>query len=120
MPNLGHLVSYLNFHYNVIFSSKQWGDPRAKFCEGQTKPLLGLQYPGGQHPAEQVLEKVLGTMQKHVNLLDITTLSQLRKDGHPSVYGHGGHRDMDCSHWCLPGVPDIWNQLLYATSLIPN
>ncbi|KAM0902155.1 hypothetical protein ACQ4PT_019484 [Festuca glaucescens] len=20
----------------------------------------------------------------------------------------------DCSHWCLPGVPDTWNELLYA------
>ncbi|KAI3449620.1 hypothetical protein Pfo_006285 [Paulownia fortunei] len=23
------------------------------------------------------------------------------------------HRQ-DCSHWCLPGVPDSWNELLYA------
>jgi hypothetical protein len=21
---------------------------------------------------------------------------------------------LDCSHWCLPGVPDSWNELLYA------
>jgi hypothetical protein len=54
-------------------------------------------------------------MKKPIHLLDIATLSQLRKDGHPSVYGHGGHRDMDCSHWCLAGVPDTWNQLLYAS-----
>lgn len=98
---------------------QQWGDPSGNFCEGQTRPVLGLSYPGGPNPAELVLEKVLGTMQKPVFLLNITTLSQLRKDGHPSVYGHGGHRDMDCSHWCLGGVPDTWNELLYA-SLIHN
>lgn len=96
-----------------------WEEPNAKFCEGQTQPLLGQTYPGGPHPAELVVEKVLGTMSKPVYLLDITTLSQLRKDGHPSVYGHGGHRDMDCSHWCLAGVPDTWNELLYA-ALIQN
>ena len=21
----------------------------------------------------------------------------------------------DCSHWCLPGVPDVWNQFLQHT-----
>ncbi|XP_058768858.1 protein trichome birefringence-like 43 [Vicia villosa] len=102
-------------------NSEQWGTPTesAKFCEGQEKPLLGTMYPGGPHPAELALQRVLSTMKKPINLLDITTLSQLRKDGHPSVYGHGGHRDMDCSHWCLAGVPDTWNQLLYA-ALIQN
>lgn len=39
----------------------------------------------------------------------------MRKDAHPSIYtGHGGHTN-DCSHWCLPGVPDTWNMLLYAS-----
>lgn len=76
--------------------------------------VVGHQYPAGSHPAELVVEKVLHSMSKPAYLLNVTTLSQLRKDGHPSVYGHGGHRDMDCSHWCLAGVPDTWNQLLYA------
>ncbi|KAM7503167.1 hypothetical protein LguiB_002071 [Lonicera macranthoides] len=85
----------------------------AKVCAGQTRPLVGQDYP--PHPAELVLENVLKTMSKPVYLLNITSLSQLRVDGHPSVYGHGGHRDMDCSHWCLAGVPDIWNELFYAS-----
>ncbi|KAJ1441390.1 PC-Esterase [Sesbania bispinosa] len=97
----------------------QWGDHTGATCEGQTRPVLGFKYGGGPHPAELVLEKVLGAMQKPVYLLNITTLSQLRKDGHPSVYGFGGHRNIDCSHWCLAGVPDTWNELLYA-KLIQN
>ncbi|KAK6159062.1 hypothetical protein DH2020_006376 [Rehmannia glutinosa] len=24
-------------------------------------------------------------------------------------------RRQDCSHWCLPGVPDAWNELIYTT-----
>ncbi|KAI4308049.1 hypothetical protein L6164_031167 [Bauhinia variegata] len=91
-----------------------WGEPEAMFCKGQVRPVRGSVYPGGPHPAELVLERVLRAMSTPVYLLNITTLSQLRKDAHPSVYGHGGHRDMDCSHWCLAGVPDTWNELLYA------
>lgn len=54
-------------------------------------------------------------MSKPARLLDVTMLSQLRKDAHPSIYGGvGGHMRADCSHWCLAGVPDTWNQLLYA------
>lgn len=82
-----------------------------KSCAGHTEPVKG---PGSPHPAEVVLEKVLGGMGKDVFLLNITTLSQLRIDGHPSVYGHGGHNDLDCTHWCLSGVPDIWNEFLNA------
>ncbi|RDX89912.1 Protein trichome birefringence-like 43, partial [Mucuna pruriens] len=100
-------------------NGENWGEPGANSCEGETKPLLGFKYPGGPVPAELILENVLGAMQKHVYLLNITTLSQLRKDGHPSVYGFGGHRTIDCTHWCLAGVPDTWNELLYA-SLIQN
>ncbi|KDP39802.1 hypothetical protein JCGZ_03938 [Jatropha curcas] len=95
----------------------EWGEPKANACEGQKQPFYGSNYPAGPHPAELVLEKILKGTLKPVQLLNITSLSQLRKDGHPAVYGHGGHNDMDCTHWCLAGVPDTWNQLLYAALL---
>lgn len=60
------------------------------------------------------MKEVLRKMRTPVGLLDVTTLSQLRRDGHPSIYGFGGGRGNDCSHWCLPGVPDTWNELLFA------
>ncbi|KAL6529789.1 hypothetical protein OROGR_015412 [Orobanche gracilis] len=96
-------------HYN----GTTWNEPRAKSCVGQKEPLLGSTYPGGLPPALSVLKKVLSTIKKPVQLLDITNLSLLRKDGHPSIYGLAGKNGIDCSHWCLPGVPDIWNQILY-------
>ncbi|ONI16585.1 hypothetical protein PRUPE_3G108300 [Prunus persica] len=95
-------------------NGREWGDPQANNCSAQSDPLPGPNYPGEAHPAEKVVEKVLRTMSKPVHLLNVTTLSQLRKDGHPSVYGLGGHRGLDCTHWCLAGVPDTWNVLLYA------
>ncbi|KAL5137245.1 Protein trichome birefringence-like 8 [Glycine soja] len=57
---------------------------------------------------------------RKVHFLNITYLSELRKDGHPSKYREPGtppDAPQDCSHWCLPGVPDTWNELLYAQLL---
>ncbi|KAD3068775.1 hypothetical protein E3N88_36655 [Mikania micrantha] len=94
------------------YKGKEWGSS-SKNCNGEVKPIEGSTYPAGLPEAQGVLKKVLGNLQKPVYLLDITTLSQLRKDAHPSSYGGGS--GVDCSHWCLPGLPDTWNQLLYAT-----
>ncbi|XP_075674034.1 protein trichome birefringence-like 41 isoform X1 [Castanea sativa] len=96
-------------HYN----GSLWNEPSAKSCVGQKQPVFGSTYPGGLPPAVAVLKSVLSKITKPVTLLDITTLSLLRKDGHPSIYGLGGSTTMDCSHWCLAGVPDTWNEILY-------
>ncbi|MED6135046.1 Protein trichome birefringence-like 41 [Stylosanthes scabra] len=93
-------------HYN----GSSWNDPSAKNCVHETTPVPGSTYPGGTPEAVAVLKGVLATMKKPITLLDITTLSLLRKDGHPSLYGLFG---LDCSHWCLAGVPDTWNEILY-------
>lgn len=96
-------------HYN----GSLWDEPSKKNCVGQKQPLFGSTYPGGLPPAVAVLKSALSKITKPVTLLDITTLSLLRKDGHPSIYGLGGQTAMDCSHWCLAGVPDTWNEILY-------
>jgi hypothetical protein len=64
-----------------------------------------------------ILEQVAKQMRTPVTILNITNLSGLRIDGHPSVYGRKAGEltassTQDCSHWCLPGVPDTWNELL--------
>ncbi|KAL9236478.1 hypothetical protein vseg_011144 [Gypsophila vaccaria] len=94
-------------HYN----GSDWENPGAISCLRQTQPVIGNSYPGGIPEAVTVLKRALSKIKKPVTLLDITLLSLLRKDAHPSIYGLFS---MDCSHWCLPGVPDIWNQILYS------
>ncbi|KAJ8423504.1 hypothetical protein Cgig2_023088 [Carnegiea gigantea] len=100
-------------------NSLRWPNSNARStCIGEKEPVQGASTNaglGGQHPAERVVEKVVGEMSRPVHLLRVTRLSQMRKDGHPGMYGLGGHRVPDCSHWCLPGVPDTWNHLLYAS-----
>ncbi len=102
-------------HLSCLISSSYWpGNHIGTNCKGETTPIFAPGYPSRQHPAELVVENVLRTISKPVHLLNVTRLSQLRKDAHPSVYGLGGHLGMDCTHWCLAGLPDTWNQLLYA------
>lgn len=51
-----------------------------------------------------------------IQLLDLTHLSEFRADAHPAVWL--GKKDavavwgQDCLHWCLPGVPDTWVDIL--------
>ncbi|CAI0444888.1 unnamed protein product [Linum tenue] len=97
------------------YQGQEWNQPK-RTCSGEAEPLSGSIYPAGSPPAAAIVNKVLMTMKKQVYLLDITTLSQLRKDAHPAAYGGGG--GTDCSHWCLPGLPDTWNQLLYAALIM--
>ncbi|VAH77937.1 protein trichome birefringence-like 38 [Triticum dicoccoides] len=97
------------------FNGAQWGESSSS-CAHQTQPIAGPTYPGGPLPAQGAVRNALGGMSKPVFLLDITLLSQLRRDAHPSAYS-GGHPSNDCSHWCLAGLPDTWNQILYASLL---
>uniref|UniRef100_A0A1D1Z7K0 Uncharacterized protein n=1 Tax=Anthurium amnicola TaxID=1678845 RepID=A0A1D1Z7K0_9ARAE len=105
-------------HYNPT----EWNDPVSKNCYGETTPVSGWAY-GGPYPDQmKVVTGVIKAMRNPPYLLDITTLSELRKDGHPSIYSGdlnpeqraNPDRSADCSHWCLPGLPDTWNQLFYT------
>nr|XP_010915620.2 protein trichome birefringence-like 38 [Elaeis guineensis] len=95
------------------YHGQDWGGSYRESCSGQSQPLNASTYSGGPVPQEAIVKNVLSTISKPVYLLDITFLSQLRKDAHPSKY-NGVHFQNDCSHWCLAGLPDTWNQLMYA------
>ncbi|KAF3437459.1 hypothetical protein FNV43_RR20212 [Rhamnella rubrinervis] len=95
-------------HYNGM----EWNETGIKNCAKETKPVSGSVYPGGLPLASYVVKSVLSGIRKSVHLLDITTLSQLRKDAHISSYN--AFRRMDCTHWCVAGLLDTWNELLYA------
>ncbi|KAL3515443.1 hypothetical protein ACH5RR_022345 [Cinchona calisaya] len=51
-----------------------------------------------------------------IKILDLTHLSEYRSDAHPAIWL--GKKDavaewgQDCMHWCLPGVPDTWVDIL--------
>lgn len=91
-------------------------------CYGETEPAFNGSILNNYPLKMKIVEEVIRGMKVPVKLLNVTKLTNFRKDGHPSVFGKntmGGRkvstRKQDCSHWCLPGVPDAWNELIYAT-----
>ncbi|KAK3229255.1 hypothetical protein Dsin_001136 [Dipteronia sinensis] len=105
--------------------SLDWNDPDAINCAKETTPIFQNMSThlnvGINQQLFVITENVTKSMKVPVHILNITTLSEYRKDAHPSLYGVSrGKRKpdqktyADCVHWCLPGLPDTWNELLYA------
>ncbi|XP_062205235.1 protein trichome birefringence-like 42 [Phragmites australis] len=98
-------------------------------CYNQTSPISnGTVAPWFPKSLVSIVERNIKGMRTPVTYLNITHLSELRIDAHPSVYTvtrDGKPLNMeqrqqpityaDCSHWCLPGLPDTWNVLLLAS-----
>jgi hypothetical protein len=65
-------------------------------------------------------------MKTPVAYLNITRMTDCRKEGHPSIYRKQKLSEeqkapelyQDCSQWCLRGVPDSWNEVLDAKILV--
>lgn len=98
-------------------------------CHSETLPDLGSSLvPNDNWSRFKAANAVLSSHTNaseimKIKVLNITHMTAQRKDGHSSIYYLGRvagpaplHRQ-DCSHWCLPGVPDTWNELLYAMLL---
>ncbi|XP_050219069.1 protein trichome birefringence-like 5 [Mercurialis annua] len=91
-------------------------------CNGETEPVLSGAILNSYPLKMKIVDEVIGQMKIPVKLLNVTRLTNFRKDGHPSVFSKNATagrktstRRQDCSHWCLPGVPDAWNELIYAS-----
>nr|KJB31199.1 hypothetical protein B456_005G180600 [Gossypium raimondii] len=93
-------------------------------CDKETEPILNETYLTKYPSKMRAVEYVIQNTKTPVIYLNISRLTDYRKDGHPSIYrreyktereGNAAGRVQDCSHWCLPGVPDTWNELLYAS-----
>ncbi|XP_020271261.1 protein trichome birefringence-like [Asparagus officinalis] len=105
----------------VHFRGGQWNSGGS--CDIETEPIQDEKYLSSYPPKMKILESVIKGMKTPVSYMNITRLTDYRKDAHPSVYRkrnlteeerRNPRRFQDCSHWCLPGVPDSWNELLYA------
>ncbi|KAL3698467.1 hypothetical protein R1sor_012543 [Riccia sorocarpa] len=86
-------------------------------CINEQRPLVNMSH----YQEPWVNQMVWNVTQKNtrtpITFLNISFASEHRADGHSSIYqtipNHPMNRQ-DCSHWCLPGVPDSWNEFLYA------
>ncbi|XP_010679388.2 protein trichome birefringence-like 6 [Beta vulgaris subsp. vulgaris] len=100
------------------FRGGQWNT--GGHCREARKPLNEMYI---NDPEKDVIaQEVISSMKTPVTFMNITGLSSYRIDGHPSKYGKSpgkkGSPVEDCSHWCLPGVPDTWNEMIYHQLLL--
>ncbi|XP_075492144.1 protein trichome birefringence-like 8 [Primulina tabacum] len=108
------LRSYSPVHYR----SGEWN--KGGYCNTSTEPetdYTKLEPDPLNNVFTYEVVKQMKSEKRRAHLLNITYLTELRKDGHPSGNREPGtpeNAPQDCSHWCLPGVPDTWNELLYA------
>ncbi|XP_071698140.1 protein trichome birefringence-like 34 [Rutidosis leptorrhynchoides] len=108
----------------------EWGMKGDENCLNETEPIMKNEFweSGSDLKMLRILESSLNKLKAkgvNVQMINISQLTQYRKDSHPSI--HRLHYSpltdkqlsnpssyADCSHWCLPGVPDVWNELLLA------
>lgn len=105
-----------------------------QWCYTKTQPLVDEPYKSSYpNILIRVIERIVrGMTNPQVKYLNVTKLSQYRIDAHPSIYRnkdwkirvqinkHNLSSYTDCGHWCLPGIPDTWNRLFYASLLLDN
>lgn len=57
--------------------------------------------------------KTMNNVSVPVKLLHVTQMGASRSDAHVGSWSDNPSVP-DCSHWCLPGLPDVWNELLFS------
>ncbi|KAE9592880.1 hypothetical protein Lal_00028944 [Lupinus albus] len=110
--------------------SWEWKPLSDENCFNESYPIQGSYWGTGSNlEIMKILHDALQELKIDVTMLNITQLSEYRKDAHTSVYGERKGKLLtkeqranpksfaDCIHWCLPGVPDAWNEILYAYML---
>ncbi|KAJ9683855.1 hypothetical protein PVL29_016381 [Vitis rotundifolia] len=109
--------------------SLDWDNPDGIKCAKETYPIFNLTTQldvGTDRRVFAVAVNVTQSMKVPVYFVNITSLSELRKDAHTSVHTIRQGKLLtpeqqadpmnfaDCIHWCLPGLPDMWNEFLYS------
>ncbi|XP_075475175.1 protein trichome berefringence-like 7 [Primulina tabacum] len=94
------------------FEPSHWRNLTLRECNVTKLPLLEVMEEGVNPFSNMVLELVKD-MTVPVTVIHVTPMSAFRSDAHVGNWG-----DMpslsDCSHWCLPGVPDMWNEIVLS------
>ncbi|XP_066359756.1 xylan O-acetyltransferase 12-like isoform X2 [Miscanthus floridulus] len=110
--------------------ASNWGGEDKNKCLNETEPIYKTGYKAAttDYSLMAMAKSYFRTLEPkgiHVQILNITELSDYRKDGHPTVFRRqfvpltkeqiaDPASYADCTHWCLPGVPDVWNEFLYG------
>ncbi|KAJ1704605.1 hypothetical protein LUZ63_004384 [Rhynchospora breviuscula] len=94
------------------FEPSHWSGANQNECKVTTEPSFDAK---GTERNEfgDIIASVVSTMQAPVTVLNVTSMGAFRSDAHIGTYSHP-LTVLDCSHWCLPGVPDAWNEIVFS------
>ncbi|KAG6499874.1 protein trichome birefringence-like 28 [Zingiber officinale] len=114
-------------------NSMDWENPKGIKCALEMEPVVAANRTrplevGTDWRLYVEAENVIRRLRKKVpvRFVKITAMSEYRKEAHTSVHTLRQGKLLtaeqqadpanfaDCIHWCLPGLPDTWNELLYA------
>ncbi|GFP82710.1 protein trichome birefringence-like 8 [Phtheirospermum japonicum] len=103
-------VHYRNGEWNKGGYCNTSREPESDYSKMEPEPRNNI-------IINEVVKEMKRSAMKTVQFINVTYLTEFRKDGHPSSNRETGtpaDAPQDCSHWCLPGVPDTWNELIYT------
>ena len=116
----------------MFFRGIDWGGEPGQNCYNQTTLIEDPNYWGSdcRKSIMKVIGEVFGRSKTPITLLNITQMSNYRRDAHTSIYKkqwspltaeqlENPTSYADCVHWCLPGLQDTWNELLFAELFYP-
>lgn len=138
---MGWLEKHMDFSKTRVFmmsmspahrGSYEWGAKNGGNCYGETTMIQDPNYWGieSRKNIMQVVGDVLSKTKVPVSFVNITQLASYRKDAHQSIYKKQWFTlspeqlanpvsYSDCVHWCVPGIGDNFNELLYAKLFYP-
>ncbi|KAG6433301.1 hypothetical protein SASPL_104909 [Salvia splendens] len=109
-----------------------WGGSKKGNCYNQSEMIDDPNYWGSdsRKSVMNVIGEVFRRSRYPITFLNITQMSSYRKDAHTSIYKKQWNpltpeqlanpvSYADCTHWCLPGLQDTWNELLFAKLFYP-
>ncbi|KAJ0096788.1 hypothetical protein Patl1_27867 [Pistacia atlantica] len=99
------------------FEPSHWSDQTRRLCNVTRRPITEIKV-SDRNIFSGITMKVIKNMTFPVSILHITPMSAFRSDAHVGMWGDNPLVP-DCSHWCLPGVPDVWNEVFF-TYLLTN
>ncbi|XP_057523269.1 protein trichome birefringence-like 33 [Amaranthus tricolor] len=113
--------------------SIRWGGEPDGNCYNETTPIQDPEYDWRLNAHEsimQVVDEEISKSRVPISFLNITRLSSYRKEAHTQIYKKpwspltpeqlaNPKSYADCMHWCLPGLQDTWNELLFTKLFYP-
>ncbi|KAL8481819.1 hypothetical protein ACS0TY_028099 [Phlomoides rotata] len=94
------------------FESTHWSSGSRQNCKVTKEPALKVK---GRHksPMSDAIMNAVRNVSVPVQVLHVTPMGAFRSDAHVGTWSDDPSVP-DCSHWCLPGVPDMWNEILFS------